>query len=188
MALYTKAETAVSGEATFEGTDKDRAKAVQQSCSLNLAAVCLKLGRNKEAANHAGKVLAQSPAHVKALYRRCQAYTALGDFIEAESDIRSALLADPDSRDLQLAQRDLKRKMKADSKRSSKLYGAMFSKVGDLYDAPPPPPPPPSGAVDGALQEVEMDAPDMPLEDAAGDDGDVTEVTLVPGPVTDAAP
>lgn len=180
-ALYTKAESAVSAEASFEADAKVTVAALQQSVALNQAAVALKIGKYKEAAGHANKVLDKSPGHVKALYRRCQAYTELGDFIEAENDIKSALLTEPESRDLLLAQRALKKRMKADSKRSTKLYGAMFSKVGDLYDTPPPPPPQ-GGTIDGAIDEVEMDAPDAEMVNSDEPPADLA------GPVTDAEP
>lgn len=165
--LYEKVESSLSYDDSFGAADKARSRDIKLSCNLNMSAVSLKMGDHRGAASYAGKVLAVRPGHVKALFRRSQAYMETSDFVEAENDMKAAMLEEPDNRDLQLAYRKLKQRMKAHNKKDAKLFGAMFSKVGQLYsDVPTPAPAPAAAEADpGPVPEVEMDVE----EDGAAD-------------------
>jgi Flp pilus assembly protein TadD len=51
---------------------------------LNIAQAYLKLNKNKDAVDAAGKVLKEEPTNLKALYRRGVAYTRSQDFDRAQ--------------------------------------------------------------------------------------------------------
>lgn len=132
--LYEKVSNMLSMEHEFTEADKSASREVQISTSLNTAAAALKQGKLRDCISECNKVLEKRSGHVKALYRRSQAYLEQGDYLEAEMDLKSALLSDPDSKDLAAAQKRLKTRMKEANKKDAKLFGAMFSKVGKMYE------------------------------------------------------
>lgn len=132
--LYTKVDNTLTNNQGFSEDEKAKQRDIQVSASLNKAAAALKLGNYKECIQECQKVLEKRPGHVKALYRRSQAYLEQGDMLEAENDLKAAMLEDPGSRDLTLAMKKLKQRMKEANKQDAKLFGAMFSKVGKMYE------------------------------------------------------
>lgn len=132
--LYTKVDNTLTNDQGFSEEEKAKQREIQMSASLNTAAAALKLKKYKECIQECNKVLEKRPNHVKALYRRSQAYLERGDMLEAENDLKAAMLEDPDSRDLVAAMKQLKLRMKAANKKDAKLFGAMFSKVGKMYE------------------------------------------------------
>eukprot|EP00892_Ulva_mutabilis_P008035 jgi/Ulvmu1/5603/UM023_0140.1 len=161
--LYTKVDNTLTNDQGFSEEEKIKQREIQVSASLNKAAASLKLGNYKECIAECKKVLEKRPSHVKALFRRSQAYLELGDMLEAENDLKAAMLEDPGSRDLMAAMKKLKQRMKAANKKDAKLFGAMFSKVGKMYEDVPTP----AEAVpaDGPIDEVEPVA--MQTDEAA---------------------
>ncbi|KAF6263773.1 hypothetical protein COO60DRAFT_342981 [Scenedesmus sp. NREL 46B-D3] len=107
-----------------------QAKDVKKACANNWAAVELKRKNWAEAASQATKVLELEPSNIKALYRRAQARIGLGELLEAELDIRSGLLGEPDNADLTALNRKLKVQMRELNKKEAKLYGKMFAALG----------------------------------------------------------
>lgn len=132
--LYTKVDNTLTNDQGFTDEEKAKQREIQVSASLNTAAAALKLNKHKECIQECNKVLEKRPSHVKALYRRSQAHLEQGDMLEAENDLKAAMLEDPDSRDLAAAMKKLKQRMKAANKKDAKLFGAMFSKVGKMYE------------------------------------------------------
>jgi FK506-binding protein 4/5 len=127
--MYEKVDTVLSMDHGMSEDEKAKSKELIASAALNLAAVSLKAGNYRQVVRQCGKVLAKNSSHVKALYRRSQAYVELGDLLEAENDLKAALLVEPESRDLLAAQKRLRQRMKVQNKNDAKLFGAMFSKV-----------------------------------------------------------
>uniref|UniRef100_A0A383W6I9 peptidylprolyl isomerase n=1 Tax=Tetradesmus obliquus TaxID=3088 RepID=A0A383W6I9_TETOB len=107
-----------------------QAKDVKKACANNWAAVELKRKNWGEAASQATKVLELDPTNIKALYRRAQARMGLGELLEAELDIRSGLLNEPENADLVALNRKLKVQMRELNKKEAKLYGKMFAALG----------------------------------------------------------
>lgn len=60
------------------------AKAIFKTLQLNIAQAYLKLNKNKEASEAAGKVLKDDPSNLKALYRRGVAFSKSQDFDRAQ--------------------------------------------------------------------------------------------------------
>ncbi|KAK9215809.1 hypothetical protein WN944_007815 [Citrus x changshan-huyou] len=67
--------------------------------------------------------------NVKALYRRAQAYMEIADLILAELDIKKAIEADPQNREVKLLQKSLKQLQAESNKRDAKFYANMFVRV-----------------------------------------------------------
>jgi FK506-binding protein 4/5 len=81
-------------------------------------------------------VLEKQPQCVKALFRKSQAHTNLGDYIEAQQELDKALALESSNADLLRANKRLKQLRKEADRKDAKLFGAMFSKVGTLYKEP----------------------------------------------------
>lgn len=135
--LYARAVEVV-GEADYPGgaDDKDPAdvraavKDLRRTAWLNLAAVELKRERWADARKHCSKVLEADPSNVKALYRRAQALVGLQEVVEAERDVKAALLEDPGSHDLLALERRVKALVKQLNRKEAGLYKSMFKALG----------------------------------------------------------
>nr|CAA68913.1 peptidylprolyl isomerase [Triticum aestivum] len=125
---YEKAAKYIEYDSSFSEDEKKQSKAVKISIKLNNAACKLKLKDYKEAEKICSKVLELESTNVKALYRRAQAYTELVDLELAELDIKKALEIDPDNREVKVAYKALKDKLREYNKRDAKFYGNMFAK------------------------------------------------------------
>ncbi|KAM3366962.1 hypothetical protein ACQJBY_015945 [Aegilops geniculata] len=125
---YEKAAKYIEYDSSFSEDEKKQSKAVKISIKLNNAACKLKLKDYKEAEKLCTKVLELESTNVKALYRRAQAYTELVDLELAELDIRKALEIDPDNREVKVAYKALKDKLREYNRRDAKFYGNMFAK------------------------------------------------------------
>lgn len=125
---YDKAAKYIEYDSSFTEDEKKQSKALKINIKLNNAACKLRLKEYKEAEKLCTKVLELESTNVKALYRRAQAYTELVDLELAEMDIKKALEIDPDNRDVKMAYKALKDKVKEYNKRDAKLYGNMFAK------------------------------------------------------------
>lgn len=132
--LYEKVSGMLTMDTDFSEEEKVAARAIQTSTSLNTAAAALKQGKHRDCITECSKVLEKHSGNVKALYRRSQAYLEQGDMLEAETDLKNAILNDPENKDLSAALKRLKVRMKEANKKDAKLFGAMFSKVGKMYE------------------------------------------------------
>ncbi|XP_015900479.1 peptidyl-prolyl cis-trans isomerase FKBP62 isoform X1 [Ziziphus jujuba] len=126
---YDKAADYVSEDMSFEKDELKLAKALRVSSWLNGAACSLKLGDFQGAINLCSKVLDVEFHNVKALYRRAQAYMETADLDLAELDIKNALEADPQNREVNLMQKNLKQLQVESNKRDAMLYTNMFSRM-----------------------------------------------------------
>ncbi|XP_073039272.1 LOW QUALITY PROTEIN: peptidyl-prolyl cis-trans isomerase FKBP62-like [Primulina eburnea] len=126
---YEKAVKYIEYDTSFSEEEKKQSKALKVSCNLNNAACMLKLKDYKQTEKLCTKVLELESTNVKALYRRAQAYTNVGDLDLAERDIKKALEIDPDNREVKLGYKALKEKAKEYNKKDAKFYGNMFAKL-----------------------------------------------------------
>ncbi|KAJ0026022.1 hypothetical protein Pint_08628 [Pistacia integerrima] len=126
---YDKAADFVSEDESFVDDEQKFVKSLRISCWLNGAACSLKLNDFQEAIRLCSKVLDYEFHNVKALYRRAQAYMEIADLISAELDIRKAIEADPQNREVQSLLKTLKQLQTESNKRDAKLYANMFARV-----------------------------------------------------------
>ena len=123
--LYDKAISSISYDKNMPDDVKILARDVRKTCQLNLAAVHLKTKDFKKVVENCSKVIEIDGSNVKALYRRAQAYCETQDFLEAEVDIKAAILLEPANADLVA----LQKKIKVSSSILAKKEGAMFAKM-----------------------------------------------------------
>ena len=164
--LYEKVNNMLTNDTDFTEEEKAASREVQVSASLNTAAAALKLGKTRDCITECTKVLDKRSGNVKALYRRSQAYLEQGDMLEAETDLKNAMLSDPDNKDLAAAHKRLKTRMKEANKKDAKLFGAMFSKVGSMYKDVQ------VVHSQGAIDEPGLEAPEGADAPKAMDEGD----------------
>lgn len=126
---YEKAVKYIEFDHSFNEDEKSQANTLRLSCNLNNAACKLKLGEYIEASRLCTKVLEQDPSNIKALYRRCQAYLKTSDLEKAEADVKTALIIDPNNRDIKLEYKELKLKQKEYSRYEANIFGTMLSRI-----------------------------------------------------------
>lgn len=96
------------------------------SLQLNLALVQTKLQNFTIAVAHANKALKLDEKNVKAMYRRAEAKSAMGDHEGAMADILEALKIEPENKDLKQELDSLKVKLAKAEERDKKIYKSMF--------------------------------------------------------------
>ncbi|KAG2390293.1 Peptidyl-prolyl cis-trans isomerase [Vigna angularis] len=124
---YEQAVDFLSDDGSFGYSEQKQADALRVSCWLNSATCSLKLNDFSGAIKLCSQVLDVEFCNVKALYRRAQAYIETGDFVLADVDIKKALVADPQNREVKIIQKKLKQLQADKDKKDAKLYENMFA-------------------------------------------------------------
>lgn len=75
--------------------DSEEAKTMRVLCLGNCSLVYFKSKDNKQAVEYADMVLQNDAQNVKALFRKGQAYAAMGEYSQAQQSLEQALVADP---------------------------------------------------------------------------------------------
>ena len=70
---------------------------LRKACQLNLSSCYLNMGRNRDVVALCGEVLGQETGIRQALYRRGQAFAALGEPRKAVRDMEAAIAASPEN-------------------------------------------------------------------------------------------
>ena len=107
------AEKYQAAKRNLEGNDTAAARQVKKSCSLNLASCYLKTGQHDLVVEECGLVIRDDAHNLKALYRRGQAYAALGRQSMAESDLAAAQRVNPQDEHVAAALQDVRAKLAA---------------------------------------------------------------------------
>ena len=107
------AEKYQAAKRNLEGNDSAAALQVKKSCSLNLASCYLKTGQHDLVVEECGLVIRDDAHNLKALYRRGQAYAALGRHSMAESDLAAAQRVNPQDEHVAAALQDVRAKLAA---------------------------------------------------------------------------
>ena len=105
------------------------AQQVKKSCCLNLASCYLKTGQHELVIEECGEVMHAERSNLKALYRRGQAYAALGRNSMAESDLAAAQQVNPQDEHVAAALQEVRAKLEAAGE------GGDYSFDGDTPDS-----------------------------------------------------
>lgn len=117
----------------IEGNEemKKQANELKVTLHVNIALTLQKTGAaNNRIMENCNKALAIDPNHVKALFRRAQAYVAMKDITAAEKDINKILKIDKDNAPAKKELAHIRKLQKAELERQKKLSKAMFSMLG----------------------------------------------------------
>jgi FK506-binding protein 4/5 len=96
-------------------------------CLLNQAMCHLKLGEAGKAESACTKVLKEDPENVKALFRRAQAETKLGEHTRALADLKRAAEIDPSNAEVRALFANVKSEVRNNDKQMKGLYSKMFA-------------------------------------------------------------
>ena len=107
------AEKYQAAKGNLEGNESAAAQQVKKSCSLNLASCYLKTQQHDLVVEECGSVLHDDSNNLKALYRRGQAYAAMGKNSMAESDLATALRVNPQDEHVAAALKEVRGKLEA---------------------------------------------------------------------------
>lgn len=110
-------------------TDKnatEESKAVVKLCTLNQAMCQLKMNELRKAESACTKVLKDDSVNVKALFRRAQALSKLGEFDKAMTDIKRAMELDPTNTDLRTLYTSVREEIKKNNDQMKGLYSKMM--------------------------------------------------------------
>lgn len=117
----------------LEGNEemKKQANELKVTLHVNIALTLQKTGgANTRIVENCNKALSIDPNHVKALFRRAQAYVAMKDIVAAEKDVNKILGIDKDNAPAKKELARIKKLQKAELERQKKLSKAMFSAFG----------------------------------------------------------
>jgi FK506-binding protein 4/5 len=102
---------------------------LQLTTRLNLSTCFAKLGNATKALENAQQALAIDSTNTKALFRRGQAYLALGDIDRAREDLEKVKEKLPNDSSVKAEMEKLRKKTQEQQKKEKKLFSKMFEKM-----------------------------------------------------------
>jgi len=129
---YGKAVKFLEFDHKYSEDEKREAKAIKVACWNNGAACALKLKDFGGARVLCDKVLGCDSQNIKALYRRAQGFVGTGDYLEAETDLKNALLIDPECKEAKIEMRKVAKLQAQYNKKQAKLYSNMFARMSRM--------------------------------------------------------
>lgn len=133
---YNSALKAVESDYNLkEEAQKAQAKAKKVLAQINIAAVQLKLGEYRLAADAAALAVGLDAGNVKALFRRGSALLELGEWDQASKDLKKALELDPTNAAAAAALRTVGQRLAAQRASDKQRYGGMFDKIAKMEQA-----------------------------------------------------
>ena len=109
----------------------DGVQLLMKACRLNQAMCLLKLEEYRKAEEVCTKVIKEDVHNVKALYRRAQALSKLGDHNSAVSDLKTILEVDSDNVDAKRLLQEVKDVIKKEEKAQKGLFSKMFRGIAE---------------------------------------------------------
>lgn len=115
-----------------EGPQSEERKALLLSSNLNLALCYLKLNEPFEARNAATSVLEIDSNNEKALFRRGQAYLAIGEPQLAADDFKTLLSVEPNNSAAKVQLALCNKTLKEQLQKEKQIYANMFDKFAKM--------------------------------------------------------
>jgi len=132
---YFQAAAVLGAAGSWPDEEKEAGLAQRRLCRLNTAACYLKLEAWQETARSCNLVLDEEPENTKALFRRGQALSELGDHSGAEQCAKAMLKSDPKSREAARLLAKAKQGLRADAEKRKGLMARMAQGIGDGGEA-----------------------------------------------------
>ena len=107
--------------------NKEKKDEISLSCHLNIASCAVKLGKWRIALNNANSALDVKPDHPKALFRRGQANSALGEYKAAAADLNKAKELTNSDAGVMAELALLQQKIEKEKAREKKMFSKMFA-------------------------------------------------------------
>jgi len=115
---YRRGAAALKG-LNENNTGDDQVRSLLLSLQTNLSMVCLKQGKHAMSRDVASKALDVDARNVKALYRRAVANRKMGDFDKARTDLKNALMWDPNNTAVKRELVSIKKEVDAEKKETA---------------------------------------------------------------------
>ncbi|PRP79707.1 70 kDa peptidyl-prolyl isomerase-like [Planoprotostelium fungivorum] len=112
-----------------EAKEKEQKEVILGQLQLNLCATRNKLKKYDEAVQGCNLILKKDENHLKALYRRAQAYIGLNDLEKATTDLNRILKREADNEDARQLLKKIQQTKENDKKKQQKVYKRMFDGI-----------------------------------------------------------
>ncbi|GJQ14574.1 hypothetical protein GpartN1_g6365.t1 [Galdieria partita] len=124
----------VRNKSDLSAEQKQQGKSILLQTYLNLAACEEKFGNPNGVLKQCNKALEMDSVNVKALFRRASSYLRMSEVLLAEKDLKRALELDPSNVALKKKMRELRQVKAEQDAKDRRLFGNMFSRLGQLED------------------------------------------------------
>ena len=124
---YTQALKMIEFDTSFTDAEKKASKALKATLHSNAAACAIKRGDFRAAVLASGKALDLDGGAVKARFRQAQALAGLGEFLDAERELRRILDVDPNHKEATKELVRVRKAVKDQNVKDAALFGKMFA-------------------------------------------------------------
>ncbi|GJD08745.1 Peptidyl-prolyl cis-trans isomerase FKBP65 [Galdieria sulphuraria] len=124
----------VKNKSDLNAEQKQQGKSILLQTYLNLAACEEKFCNSNGVLKQCNKALEIDSVNVKALFRRASAYLRSSEVLLAEKDLKRALELDPSNVALKKKMRELRQVKAEQDAKDRRLFGNMFSRLGQIED------------------------------------------------------
>ncbi|KAG7332963.1 hypothetical protein KOW79_003098 [Hemibagrus wyckioides] len=128
---YKRIVSWLEHEASLEGEDEEKAKALRLAAHLNLAMCYLKLQEPSSALENCDKALELDANNEKALFRRGEALFVMKEFDQARGDFQRVIQLYPTNKAAKSQVLQCQKHLKEQHEKDKRLYANMFQKFAE---------------------------------------------------------
>ena len=126
---YSQALKMIEYDTSFTDEEKKTSKALKATLHSNAAACAIKRADFRAAEVASGKALDLDGGAVKARFRHAQALAGLGEYLDAERELRRILDTDPNHKEATKELVRVRKAVKDQNLKDAALFGKMFAKA-----------------------------------------------------------